>query len=81
MCTKGERLVDRYCCWLHIISTRARAKAGASRGVNYLLFQQITNTEECREDRLPLNPRFVSVLSREAGDVGKRLCPISGLLG
>lgn len=80
MCTKGERLVDRYCCWLHIISTHARAKAGASRGVNCLLFQQIINTEECQEDRLPFSPRFVPIPSREAGDVGKWLCPVRGLL-
>lgn len=80
MCRKGERPVDRYCCWLHIISTRAWAKAGARRGVNYLLFQQIINTEE-RQDRPPFSPRFVSVLSQEAGDVGRQLCPVSILLG
>lgn len=80
MCTEGERPVDRYCCWLHIISTRARERAGASRGVNSLLFHLSTNTEECQEDRLPLHPRFVFILGREAGDAGKWLCPASSLM-
>lgn len=68
-------IADRYCCWLHIISPGAWAKAAASWGVNYLLFQQIRNTEEY-QDKLPLSPRFVSLLSREAGDMGTCLCPI-----
>lgn len=46
---EGECSVDRY-CWLHIISTHARVKAGASRGVSHLLFQQITDTEERQKD-------------------------------
>lgn len=46
-------IADRYCCWLHIISAGARAKAAASWGVNYLLFQPTTNTEEY-QDKLPL---------------------------
>lgn len=81
MCTKGEHLVDRYCCWLRIVSTRAQANAGASTGANYLLFQQVTNTADCQEDRLALNLEFVSILSQEAGDMGKQLWPMSSLLG
>lgn len=71
MCMEGERPVDRYCCWLNIISAHARERAGASTGVNSLSFHLSTNTEECQEDRLLLNPRFVFVLAQEAGDAGK----------
>lgn len=60
---EGECSADRY-CWLHIISTHARVKAGASSGMSHLLFQLIIDTGERQKDEGLPNPI--------------RVCPIKG---